>query len=150
MELILWCHADAEEGALDLSRQLTENGLKQAEKMAAWLKAEISRDVRVLSSPALRAQQTAMALCDDFEIVPALEPGTSPNQLLAAADWPYASGTVIVVGHQPTLGETARLILSEIPSGLYFKTCAVVWFSYRLSEDIASVNLRTVMYPEML
>ena len=37
MELILWRHADAEDGLPDLSRRLTPRGIKQAERMAAWL-----------------------------------------------------------------------------------------------------------------
>ena len=37
MDLILWRHADAEDGSPDLRRALTRKGEKQAEHMAAWL-----------------------------------------------------------------------------------------------------------------
>src|SRR5436190_21449722 len=37
MDLILWRHADAEPGEPDIGRRLTAKGLKQAERVAAWL-----------------------------------------------------------------------------------------------------------------
>lgn len=150
MELILWRHAEAEEGVPDLARQLTEKGQGQAGKMAAWLKTQLSEDVLLLASPARRAQQTAMALSHDFEIIHEIGPGASANQTLAAADWPYANGTVVVVGHQPALGEAACLLLSDMPSGLFFRKGAVWWFSYQKKGDEAIVQLRAVKYPEML
>ena len=66
MELILWRHAEAADGLPDASRALTAKGLKQAEKMAAWLKARLPDDVHLLVSPAKRAQQTAAAFTKDF------------------------------------------------------------------------------------
>ncbi len=150
MELILWRHAEAEDGMPDLSRQLTPRGQSQATKMAEWLRAKIPEDTVVLSSPAVRTQQTAMTLCQDFEIEPALRPGASADQLLAAVNWPYAKGTVLVVGHQPTLGDVALRVLPEMPSGLHFKTGTVLWFSYRQKEDADIVQLNTIKYPETI
>jgi phosphohistidine phosphatase len=37
MDLILWRHAEAEEGGPDLERKLTPKGRKQAKRVAAWL-----------------------------------------------------------------------------------------------------------------
>ena len=37
MDLILWRHADAEDGMPDLERKLTRKGHKQAEAVARWL-----------------------------------------------------------------------------------------------------------------
>ena len=54
MELILWRHADAEDGVPDEARRLTAKGRKQAEKMAAWLTARLPADCRVMVSPATR------------------------------------------------------------------------------------------------
>ena len=59
MELILWRHAEAEDGYPDLERALTEKGHEQAKKMADWLKSRLPKDTQVLVSPAKRAQQTA-------------------------------------------------------------------------------------------
>jgi phosphohistidine phosphatase, SixA len=41
MELILWRHAEAEDGSPDLERELTGKGHKQAEKMAAFLRPRL-------------------------------------------------------------------------------------------------------------
>ena len=61
MDLILWRHADAEDGADDMARRLTPRGEKQAAAMAEWLRARLPRNYTVLASPAVRAQQTAAA-----------------------------------------------------------------------------------------
>ena len=53
MELILWRHADAEDGIRDSERKLTSKGVKQAARMAKWLLPRIGEDVvirRVLRS----------------------------------------------------------------------------------------------------
>ena len=62
MELILWRHADAEDGADDMARRLTPAGEEQAAAMAQWLRAHLPAQYTLLASPAVRAQQTAAAL----------------------------------------------------------------------------------------
>ena len=51
MELILWRHADAEDGIPDSERKLTPKGVKQAARMAKWLRARLSADALILASP---------------------------------------------------------------------------------------------------
>src|SRR5262245_33974492 len=111
MDLILWRHAEAEEGIPDSARKLTKKGEKQAEKVAEWLRERIDEPVRILTSPARRAEQTAQALSDKIEIRDELAVGSSAARILRATGWPDAEGTVIVVGHQPTLGELAAFLL---------------------------------------
>ena len=62
MDLILWRHADAEEGRDDHARRLTPKGIKHAERMAAWLDEHLPKNARLIVSPAVRAQQTAKCL----------------------------------------------------------------------------------------
>src|SRR5471032_2181687 len=107
MELILWRHADAEDGIHDNERKLTAKGVKQAARMAKWLRARIPGDAVILVSPAKRAQQTARALNPEFKTVAAIGTSASPEDILHAAGWPGDNRTVVVVGHQSTLGETA-------------------------------------------
>jgi phosphohistidine phosphatase len=128
MDLILWRHAEADDGIPDTARRLTTKGEKQAEKMAAWLHARIHRPVRLLVSPATRAQQTAQALSQAFETVKELGLNSSAKRILQVTGWPDAEGTVIVVGHQPTLGQLAALLLSGIEMDWYIKKGAVWWF----------------------
>ena len=62
MDIILWRHAEAEDGVQDAKRKLTARGEKQAKKVARWLRKRLPGDARILSSPAVRAVQTAQAL----------------------------------------------------------------------------------------
>ena len=80
MDLILWRHAEAEDGGIgiaDSQRHLTARGEKQAREMAQWLKPRLPKKLRVLVSPAERTQQTARALALPFEIEPQIAIGAS-------------------------------------------------------------------------
>jgi phosphohistidine phosphatase len=104
MELILWRHADAEDGAPDLERRLTKKGRKQAERVAAWLRERLPKDFELVSSPAARARETAEALDAKMRIENALAPGASPASFAKVSGWPRGDRTVVIVGHQPDLG----------------------------------------------
>ena len=93
MDLILWRHAEAEPGEPDLGRRLTAKGVKQAERMGAWLERHLPDSARILVSPADRAQQTALGLKRKFKTVDELAPGASAAAVLAAANWPDSQGT---------------------------------------------------------
>ena len=104
MELLLWRHAEAQDGDDDMSRRLTERGSKQAVAMAAWIRAHEPKDLRIIVSPAVRTQQTAGALKLPFETNRKIGPEACVSELIAASGWPSASGSVLIVGHQPSLG----------------------------------------------
>ncbi len=120
MDLILWRHADAQDGdetVNDIDRVLTPRGVKQAARVAGWLDRQLPEGTRVLSSPARRCEQTAQALGRKYRLMPELGSGTSVTQLLEAAQWPHCKNAVLIIGHQPTLGETiARLLLLQTAS----------------------------------
>ncbi|HXU92228.1 MAG TPA: phosphohistidine phosphatase SixA [Gallionella sp.] len=150
MDLILWRHTEAEDGAPDLERKLTPKGVKQAEKIAAFLRQHMPDDARILVSPATRTQQTVATLTDHFTLAPTIGPGASAHAILQAARWPDAGGTVLVVGHQPTLGEVAAQLLGCDAYSLSMKKGALWWFSYREREGQPPVTLRLVISPEFL
>ena len=150
MDLILWRHADAEDGAPDAVRKLTAKGEKQAERMAAWLKSYLPKDARVLVSPARRAQQTAQALTDDFQTVKEIGVGADATAILVAAGWPDAKGAVVIVGHQPVLGRVAALLLAGAEEDWAVKKGGVWWLSNRVRQDERQTVLRAVMSPEFL
>lgn len=150
MDLILWRHADAQDGEPDLRRPLTGKGRKQAERMAAWLHAHLPRDTRILSSPATRCIETADALKLKYEVEANLAPGADAALLLAAAGWPEASGAVLVVGHQPTLGEAASLLLFGESRGLSIKKSGVLWLTNRIRGDTPRSVIKAAMTAEML
>ncbi len=112
MELILWRHADAEDGAPDLERRLTKKGRKQAARVAAWLLEHLPRDFEVVASPALRAQETAAALKRNIRTEREIAPGASVAKILRTAGWPAGGGTVVLVGHQPDLGRAIATLVS--------------------------------------
>ncbi len=152
MNLILWRHAEAEDGFPDMARVLTKRGLKDAALMAKWLRPHLPAGTRIITSPAERTRQTAQALSTEVDIVPALAPGNSEQALLAAAGWPSAGSdrTVVVVGHQPTLGETAALLIGDTTAPWSVKKGAVWWITSRLRGGAVQAALRMVMSPEQL
>ncbi len=150
MDLILWRHAEAEEGFPDESRELTERGIRQAKEAGQWLQRRLPKDSRIIASPARRTQQTAQALGMDFETSNAIRPGASFASVLAESGWPDAKGCVVVVGHQPTLGQVAGLLLSGTESQLSIKKGSIWWFSNRTRRDENQTILKTVISPEFL
>jgi len=150
MELILWRHAEAHDGAPDLERELTGKGHKQAEKMAAFLRARLPENTRILVSPAVRAQQTARAFSKTFITEPGVGPDASAQSLLRATGWPDAEGAVLVVGHQPVLGQIAALLLADSRNGFSVKKGAIWWLSRHTSEGDYQTNLRLAVAPENL
>lgn len=150
MELILWRHADAEDGMPDDARKLTAKGIKQAARMGKWLRRRLPEDVVVLASPATRAQQTARALAPDFSTVLKIGTGASPEDILQACGWPGRDQTVVVVGHQPTLGETAALLLTGAGEQWSLKKGAVVWIARRAGIAGERNHLRAAVSPDLL
>lgn len=150
MDLILWRHAEAEPGEPDLGRRLTPKGVKQAERMAAWLDAHLPDTCRILVSPADRAQQTALALQRKFRTLPELAPGASVAAVLAAVNWPESREPVLVVGHQPTLGAVASFLLSGEEAYWSVRKGAAWWLSNRSKDGGAAVVLKVVQGPDFV
>lgn len=150
MELILWRHAEAVDGLPDMERHLTDKGLRQAERMASFLRSRIPQDTRILASPARRAQQTAHALTRHFTTEPAIAPSCSVASLLNAANWPDADGCALLVGHQPVLGAAVALLLCDSRASFSIKKGAVWWLTRRTHEGDFQTNLRLVMAPDLL
>ena len=150
MELLLWRHAEAEDGADDLPRRLTRRGEKQAEAMAAWIHEHQPKDLRIIVSHAARAQLTAKALKLPYETVRSIGPEAGVSDLIAATGWPDASGSVLVVGHQPGLGRLASLLLGGSEANWSIKKGALWWLSNRLRHGETQTVLRVMLTPDFL
>ena len=148
MQLILWRHAEAEDGVPDLKRRLTAKGEKQAEKMAAFLRPRLPQRTRILVSPAERTQQTAQALTKHFDTDPAIGPGADAQSVLRAAGWPKGEGAVLLVGHQPYLGEVAALLMADMDVSFSLKKGAVWWLDGE--EGGRTAHLRLAISPDFL
>jgi phosphohistidine phosphatase len=154
MDLILWRHAeafDAEDLGDDLDRVLTPRGAKQAKRAGQWLSKNCPGSARIFASPAKRCQQTAQALERTFQTAKALAPEASAAHILEFVHWPVKeSGAVLIVGHQPALGECIASILElesqtiSIPKGAFW------WLSTRDQGDGARLVVRAVLTPQLL
>jgi phosphohistidine phosphatase len=94
--------------------------------------------------------QTVSALTDHFTLAPTIAPGATAHAVLQAARWPDAGGSVLVVGHQPTLGAVAAQLLGSSDYSLSIKKGALWWFSRREREGSIQTALRLVITPEFL
>jgi phosphohistidine phosphatase len=150
MDLLLWRHAEAEDGEDDMKRRLTQRGEKQARDMAKWIRAHQPKDLRIIVSPAVRTQQTAEALKLPFETHRKIGPEACVSELVAASGWPAASGSVLIVGHQPSLGRMASLLLAGSESEWTIKKGALWWLSNRVRRGETQTVLRAVMPAELL
>lgn len=148
MDIILWRHAQAEDGLPDIERPLTPLGRKQAARMAAWLDRSLPSGCRILCSPAVRTRQTADALGRKYKLVPEIGPSATPQQVLEVAGWPDGRGQVLLVGHQPWLGQVAALLLTGQQHDWSVKKANAWWFAQRDREDGNAIYLKAVLAPE--
>jgi phosphohistidine phosphatase len=145
MDLILWRHAEAEDGSPDSARKLTKHGRDQAGSIAAWLKPRLPKRCEILVSPAARAQETASALGVRFETTVAVGTNAAAADLIAAIGWPTRSKAVLVVGHQPTLGRVAATLLADAEADWHVAKGAVWWLRHVDGET----RLFAVMHPKL-
>ena len=153
MDLILWRHAEALDWVLgcdDMQRGLTPQGEKQAARMADWLDRQLPKGARIWVSPARRAEQTAQALGRKYKLRAELAPGASVLQLLELVQWPEANTTVLVVGHQPMLGQAIAQLIGLQSTDCTIKKGALWWLRNRERDASAPATVATVQSPEFL
>jgi phosphohistidine phosphatase len=103
MQLVIVRHAEAAPGAPDELRPLTAVGREHARSVGLELREQGIEPDAVVSSPLLRARETAAALgLGEPAIDERLAPGASPADIEAAARG--LGKTVVVVAHQPDCG----------------------------------------------
>jgi phosphohistidine phosphatase len=105
MRLIVVRHAEAAPGEPDELRTLTPEGREAARALGARLAGEAID--AVVSSPLLRARETAAAIAKAAALEPEVDarlaPGASADDIRAAAAG--RGDTVVVIGHQPDCGD---------------------------------------------
>ena len=138
MELILWRHADAEDGAPDLGRKLTAKGRKDAERVARWLLGRLPEGFEVVASPAARAQETARALGRPIHPDPKLAPGAAVTDIVAAVKRGEA---VVVVGHQPDLGRALAYLVAGEEAEWRLQKGGLWWLEDDLVKAVLSPDL---------
>jgi len=70
--------------------------------------------------------------------------------ILAAAGWPEHKGAVVLVGHQPDLGNAVAYLLSGSAADWSLKKGALCWLASREREQESQVVLRAAISPDLL
>lgn len=151
MDLIFWRHAEAHEESADgtdLARELTPRGLKQASRVANWLDRQLPDGARIFCSPAQRTVQTADALGRKYKVRPEIAPEASAQALLDLVQWPQGKGVVVVIGHQPTLGQAVAQLLQAQISEMPIRKGAVWWLRTRERDGQRQTVVVAVQAPE--
>lgn len=156
-------HATAEpaNGTPDSQRRLTEEGRREARFAGLALKKLESPITRILSSPFLRAQETAQLMAEALgpglkvDIRERLASGATPSDILDVVKAEPRDEGIAVVGHNPEIGILTALLVALVPGGtVSFRPgsiCCVelardrdagrlIWF--RTPEDLAALASR--------
>ena len=159
IHLFLWRHAEAEDGIPDLARPLTAQGKRDAARVARALAKRMRDNTRLIISPAVRARETAELLIArrslHAEVDQRLAPGSSTNVVLAALEDAVVACNgdaplIVMVGHQPWMGQVARRLLSDSEGDWSVKKAAAWWLVRRARDGNGEWTLRTVFDPDLL
>jgi phosphohistidine phosphatase len=156
MDLLIWRHAQAEDlnekttdAASDMARPLTPRGQHQAQRVAAWIEPRLPKGVRILSSPALRCENTVAYLGRKYKLQDELAPSGTSDDILQLLKWPDTRLPTLMVGHQPALGELiARLIGAESQKSSIRKG-ALWWLQYRERAGSKQMLIHAVISSEL-
>lgn len=121
MKLYLLRHADAEAIAeTDSARPLSQKGRRQGARVARFCESHGLTRMRMLTSPARRAEQTADIVAAHLglerEIAPWLACGMRPAEAVRRLREHADEAAVLLVGHEPDLGSLAAFLLG-LPAG---------------------------------
>lgn len=110
-------------GGPDELRPLTESGIREATMAGRALSKLEAPIARILSSPYLRARETARLISEHMASRPTVElhgrlaSGASPTELLAVIRAESRGQSVAVVGHNPEIGILSSLLVAMVPGG---------------------------------
>jgi phosphohistidine phosphatase len=118
MRVVHLCrHATAADGEPDELRELTPQGVDQARALGRQLATSPDPPGVVLTSPLVRARQTAELVAEEtgaeVRVEPLLAPGATVDALVSAVH--DAGGPVATVGHQPDCSEIALAVTGRDP-----------------------------------
>ena len=153
MDLIFWRHAEtteAEDGQADAERPLTARGERQALRMAHWLERQLPESTKVLCCPSVRAERTVIPLRRKYKLREELSPNASIDDVLTLAQWPLNKHSVLLVTHQPLIGEIISQLMQIQLQELVVRKGSVWWLRSRFKDEKPQTMLVTVQTPELL
>lgn len=159
INLFLWRHAEADDAVPDLQRALTARGQRDASRVAKVLARHLDEDSRIVISPAVRTRETAQPLVDRLSLQPEIDPRLAPGARTGAvldaleaaiAEFSGASPTLVLVGHQPWVGQVARRLLTNADGDWSVKKAAAWWLVRRSRDGNSEWTLRSVFDPDLV
>lgn len=148
-------HAIAEDvsaSGRDEDRALTAEGRKKMKRAARGLATLGVAPAHLLASPLVRAQQTAEVVVEALpqlaiETCDLLAPGVDERALTRLLNGSYASGDVMLVGHEPDLGELLSYWLTGSRGGVEtrFKKGAVACIASSALPPLGKAVLEWLM-----
>jgi phosphohistidine phosphatase len=139
----------------DSLRPLSAKGIERFQKVARGLRAlDVSFD-RILTSPLVRARQTADILAQEVEGRPdvlevrGLVPDGTFEDMCAALEACRGLSSIALVGHEPSIGKVAaRLLGLRVP--LEFKKGAICRVDVDTLPPAGPGSLRWFAWPKMV
>jgi phosphohistidine phosphatase len=157
MEIYLVRHGAAHTKEDDPERHLNKNGLAQCHLSGRALRRLDTKFDLVISSPKVRARQTAEIIADEvgypkdeIKVTETLEPMASPKETISCLNNFTEMNNIMLAGHLPLLGNLASELLSKSTQiSLYFEACAVCQID--VDHPISHTGiLRWFLTPEQL
>jgi phosphohistidine phosphatase len=105
-------HASAKPGTPDEKRELSDEGIREAEKVKKFITTNNIRFECCISSPLERALHTAQILKGDSQLIVSsnLQPSATPPKFISSI--PGDKQEILIVGHQPDLGRFISFLIS--------------------------------------
>ncbi|GAB4186176.1 MAG: phosphohistidine phosphatase SixA [Phycisphaeraceae bacterium] len=159
MRLYVFRHGIAEPsqpGVLDAGRELTPRGYERTLAAAQGLARFADRPQVILTSPKIRARQTAGILGDVFDLVPQIveELGEGSAVQIIHMLRHREETSVMIVGHEPTLSEVIETLCTQktLPGFIELKKAACALLDAPLHPDDAPgpARLKWLLPPRAL
>lgn len=155
MNIILFRHGDADNsspGIKDSERKLTLAGEAKTRKNAELLKLYIGSPDYIITSPLIRAHQTAKIILEILrcknEIIAdkKLLPGSSAEDIIDLANY-LNSQNILFVGHQPDLSNQVSELISPSEANVEFKKSAAAKISFNKKPALGKGVLELLIPP---
>ena len=157
MQLFLLRHGIAEDrraGGTDFDRALTAEGRAQLARVARGLHRLKVAPAAILSSPLVRARQTAEIVAPvlgrEVEIVDRLAAGVRFEEMLHVIEDQYSAGSLMLVGHEPDFSTAAALLVGAPEYALVLKNAFLIRVDLHGPPTAGSGQLRWLLAPSQL